>query len=380
MHRQTFFTLLCFMCLALMLCSCHNETAPKAVVELPVRISTVTKDDVPIYIETIGTVASPQTVLIKPQVGGEVVKAYVQQGQYVKKDDPLFQIDPRPYQAALDQAEATLIKDQSALEFANIRVKRYRDLTQKEFFAQVNYEQYVTEAEAARAQVLTSKALRDIAAINLIWTSILSPLDGKVSFYNIDPGNVVVANDTNFLIDIRQIDPIDVYFNINQSDFIAVQKARQTGELVFEAILPQHPDQPRTGSIYFIDNHIDTSTGTIAIRGKLPNADAFFWPGEFVMVQLKLHTEANALLIPQHALQVGQNGPFVYVYQQGSSTVQYRPVVKGAHFKDKIAITKGLQAGETVVTEGQLNLKPNVRVAIINDAGKGEAAPMQSSE
>lgn len=352
----------CSLCIALLcLSGCKSAPAPQEP-SYPITIGEAIQKDTPVFIETIGNIYTLSIVQVRPQVGGIVLKAYVDQGQYVKAGDPLFMIDPRPYQAQLDSAKGTLIRDQATLEFSQIRLIRYKDLVSKDYFAKINYEQFVTEAESAKGQVLIDVASVDLAEINLGWCTPLSPIDGKISQYNIYPGNLVIANDPNFLVDIRQIDPADVRFTVNQKDFVKVQEAMQKGLLKFEVILPQKTQQPRKGKIYFVDNHIDLTTGTILIKGTVPNADEFFWPGEFVRVRLELKVLPEAILVPEEAVQIGQAGPFVYVYNPETSRVKYRPVAKGEHSNNMIVIENGIAKGEKVVLKGQINLKPDAKV------------------
>lgn len=337
---------------------------------LPVTIGDVVVEDVPITIEVIGNVYSLQTVQVRPQVGGVVTEAYVKQGQYVKKGDPLYQIDPRPYQAALEQAKAALIKDIAALTFAELRVARYADLTKEDYFAKINYEQFQTDAQASKGQVLSDEANVALAELNLEWSKPVSPIDGKISQYLIDPGNIVIANDLNALTDIRQITPADIRFNVTQKDFVEVQKALKNGLLKFEAIMPQYPELPREGKIYFVDNHIDLNTGTVLLKGTVTNEDEMFWPGEFVRVRLYLRVEPNALLVSEEAVQIGQEGPFLYVYDPVTSKVEYRKVVKGEKWNRMFIIEDGIKPGEKVVLKGQVNLRPGSKVFIADASEK----------
>lgn len=354
-------TIFLFSFWTLLLFSCSNkpETLEQA---LPITIGEAVQKDVPIFIETIGNIYSLSVIEVRPQVGGIVLKSYVDQGQYVKAGDPLYLIDPRPYQATLDRANATLIRDQATLEFAQIRLVRYKDLVDKSYFAKVNYEQFTTDAESAKGQVLLDVADVALAELNVEWTTPRAPIDGKISQYNIYPGNLVIANDPNFLTDIRQIDPADVRFTINQKDFIRVQESMKNNLLKFEVFLPQKIQKPRKGKIYFIDNHIDLTTGTILVKGTVSNADEFFWPGEFVRVRLQLKVQPNATLVPSEAVQIGQDGQFVYIFNPETSTVTYRPVFTGETSGSLTVIQNGVDPGEKVVLTGQINLKPNSKV------------------
>jgi multidrug efflux system membrane fusion protein len=347
---------------------CSKTEEPEK--KYPIEVSDVIEKDVPIYIEAIGNSFALQTVQLRPQVGGIIVEANVKQGDYVKKGQQLYKIDPRPYQAAVDQAKAQLLKDTATLHLAEVTAKRYKQLAEKDFISKLNYEQYEVNVDSAKAQVLNDQAALEIADINLDWTSVLSPLDGKISQYNIDPGNLVIANDANALTDIRSITPADIRFYINQKDFIAVQEAMREGRLVFQTYLPQKSGQMRQGKIYFIDNHLDLNTGTILIKGTVPNEDEYFWPGEFVRVRLQLKVKPKALLVPQEAVQYGSDGTFLYVYNPQTSTVEYRHIQKGESVDKMYVIDKGINSGEKVVTKGQLNLRPKSKVYLSNVALK----------
>lgn len=237
-----------FSLMILCLTGCSKKNNLK---KYPVTVADVVEQDVPIYIESIGNVYSLQTVEIRPQVGGIIVEANVKQGQYVKQGQQLYKIDPRPYQAAYEQAKGTLLKDMAALELAEITAKRYKTLAEKDFISKLNYEQYQINVKTAQGQVLNDQAALELAKINLDWTTVLAPIDGKISQYNIDPGNLVVANDANALTDLRSITPADIRFYVKPKDYIAVQQAMKAGQLKFEVYMPQLPNNVRQGKIYF---------------------------------------------------------------------------------------------------------------------------------
>lgn len=365
MQLRTTIILKIFLYFVLAICPYGCSKSEKPEKKYPITLSGVVQRDVPIFIESIGNAYSLQTVEIRPQVGGIILEANVKQGQYVKKGDQLYKIDPRPFQAALEQAKGTLLKDMAALELAQITAKRYAILAEKDFISKLNYEQYTANVKSAEGQVLNDQALVEIAQINLGWCTVLAPIDGKISQYNIDPGNLVIANDANALTDLRSITPADIRFNVNQTDYIAVQQAMREGQLKFEVYLPQKPGNIRQGKIYFFDNHLDLNTGTILIKGTVPNEDEYFWPGEFVRVRLQLRMQPHALLVPEESIQYGQDGSFVYVYKPETSTVEYRPVVKGERVNKMFLIEKGVSPGEQVVTKGQVNLRPNAKVYLV---------------
>lgn len=358
--------LLSILAIIAILTACSPENQKMGEHPLPVEIGESTQADVPIFIESIGNVYSLQTVLIRPQVGGLITEIHVKQGDDVEKDQLLYTIDPRPYQAALDQAKANLIKDEATLKLAEITVERYQELVKQDYVSQLTFDQYKTSVDLGKAQVIIDKAQVELAEINLGYTSIRSPMDGRISQYNIDAGNVVVANDTNALTQVLQTNPADIHFSVTQKEFVQIRKAQQEGSFKFEVYLPEFPEEPRTGNIYFFDNHIDTNTGTILFKGAVPNEDVFFWPGEFVKVRLQLKIAKNAVLVPSAAIQIGQEGKFIYIYQPETSTVEYRLVETGQTFDERTLIEKGAVSGEQVVINGQINLRPNAKVILIS--------------
>lgn len=346
---------------------CHRDHPKPSQTVYPVDIGKAVERDVPIYIEAIGNVYSPQLVQIRPQVGGIIQEAYFKQGDYVKKGEPLYRIDPRPYQAALDKAKATLLKDQATVEYNEVRVKRYAELVKQDFISKLNYDQYKSELDTSKGQVLSDQADIVTAELNLEWCTPIAPITGKISLYNIYVGNLVIANDSSALTNIRQISPVDIRFTINQTDFIEVQTAKKKGQLKFEVLLPQDTQNPREGELYFTDNTLDLTTGTILLIGTVPNDDEFLWPGEFVRIRLQLRTHPKAVLVPEESVRMGQQGPFVYLYNPENSTVDYRLVKKGQKYGQLVMIEEGVAAGDSVVTLGQINLRPGAKVRIVTD-------------
>lgn len=377
--RKHLLILVAWIVMASALAGCGKKAEKPPEKSYPVTIGEAIQRDTPIFLEAIGNVFSLRTVEIRPQIAGFLLEANVGQGKVVKKGDLLYTIDPRPFQALLDQAKATLQKDEAALKLAKITVERYKDLVSKDYVSKLNFDQYTTNVELANAQILIDKAQVEQAEINLAYCYIHAPMDGKVSQYNVDPGNLVVAYDVNPLTSLRQITPADIRFNITQRDFISVQESMKNGPLKFEVYLPQDKAHPRQGEIYFYDNNIDLATGTILLKGTVPNEDEFFWPGEFVRVRLQLKVYPNAILVPEEAVQIGQNGPFVYIYKPETSTVEYHPVVKGDRVDKMILIEKGVKAGDKVVIKGQVNLRPGATVHVVEESAgkKSEEAPAE---
>jgi multidrug efflux system membrane fusion protein len=349
----------------LILSSCTKEEKKEQERQYPVTITEAIVQDVPIIIESIGNVYADQTVQIKSLVTGIVEKTFVAEGAIVKKGDALFQIDSRMYQALLDQAKGMLVKDEATLNIAKIFVDTYKTLVEKDYVAKLNFEQYVSNVQQAQGLVMVDKANIDSAALNLEWTTIYAPFDGKISQFNIDVGNLVVANSSQVLTTLNTLTPSDIRFYINQKDFLRLQQAIRDNTLIFEVILPQDPLNPREGTIYFVDNTLNLSTGTILIKGYVDNKDDFLWPGEFINVRLRLKTDPNAILVPLDAVKVGINGAYVFVYNEDSSTVEQRLVKKGESIDQMVVIQEGIKPIEKVVVRGQLNLKDGLKVKVV---------------
>lgn len=357
----------------LALVSCSKEERREVP---PVRVETakVIQKDVKNYIEAIGNVYETSIVQIRPQVQGILLKAYASQGDFVQKGDLLYEIDPRPYQAALDQAEANLTKNRAALELAQSTVKRYADVAAKDYISALTFEQYNSNVKSAAAQVETDTASVEIAQINLDYSKITSPIDGKISVYNIYPGNLVVVNDPTALTEIRQITPADIRFSIPQKDFQEIQNSQKgLDEIKLEVFLPYDNDRRFQGTLYFIDNHVDLQTGMILLKGLVPNEDKILWPGEFVRVRILTSTLENALVIPLSALQTGQKGKYVYVVRPDMS-VDLVYVTTGIQTDSEIVITTGLNPNDIIVTNGQLNLRNGSKVLISHTQSTEEQA------
>lgn len=353
-----------FIVVLMLMASC-SPTPPKPAPP-PVRVEVAHAEvkDIPLYVEAIGNVYEYSIVQIRPQVQGILLNAYASQGDFVKAGDLLYEIDSRSYKAILDQAKAALVKDQAAVEIAQSTLKRYGELVNKDFISKLTYEQYQTNLASAEAQVAIDKAAIESAQINFDYCKIFSPIEGKLSVFNIYPGNLVTVNDPNALTEIRQINPIEVRFSIPQRDFQELQKIQSSNNLKFEAFLPFEDNRKFEGEVFFVDNHVDLSTGTILIKGIIPNQEKILWPGEFVRVKVLLKMMPNTVVIPFAAIQTGQEGDYVYVVD-AEMTAKAVKVTVGEKIDDAIAIYSGLNANDVVVTNGQLNLGSGSKVIIV---------------
>jgi len=349
--------------LAVFSSGCSNEKSKKPVsAPLPVTISTAIQKTVPVQLRAIGNVQAYSTVTVKSKVGGELVGVHFTEGQYVKKGDLLFTIDPRPYEAALKQAEANLQRDLAKAKSALEDARRYESLIQRQVVSPQQYEKVRSDADALEATVLADRAALENARIQLDYCSIRSPINGRTGSLIIKQGNIIKADDINLVI-INQITPIDVAFSIPEQFLSEIKKYMALGKLQVEALVPMNEEKPEKGVITFIDNAVDSNTGTIRLKGTFANRERKLWPGQFVNVVLTLTTEPNAIVVPSQAIQTGQEGQYVFVVKQ-DLTVESRPVVAGRTIDTETVIHKGLNVDEKVVTDGQLRLYPGAKVEI----------------
>jgi membrane fusion protein, multidrug efflux system len=314
----------------------------------PVTVAKVVKKDVPLYLDEIGTCAAYETVQVQAQVSGVIITRDFQDGSDVKKGDLLFRIDPRPFQATLDQAKAQAELDQ-------VTLKRQEDLRNRKVISQQDYDTAVANAQK-------SQAAAEAAQVNLDWCYIKSPINGRIGLRNVDVGNLVGPS-TSPLVTIQGLDPIYTDFTVSENDLPLVRKYLGGANLKVETYLPDGSITPRLGDLYFIDNAVQPGSGTVKARGVTPNPDRALWPSEFVRVRFILDVLKNAVLVPSQAVQVSQSGPFVFVVK-ADNTVDLRPVKPGQRQEgDLTVIESGVKPDETVVVTGQLALAPGAKVA-----------------
>jgi len=330
----------------------------------PVTVATAIQKDVPVQIYAIGNVEAYATVQVKAQVGGELVKVYFKEGEFVRKGDPLFLIDPRPYEASLQQAESNLARDTAQAKNADMEARRYADLLKEGVIAQEQYDQRQTNAAALNAGVEADKAAVENVRLQLEYCSIRSPLDGRTGDLKVDRGNIVKANDIPLVV-ITQITPIYVSFSMPEKEFPEIKKYMASGELKVEVRIPESGIKPVTGEVAFVDNAVNTETGTILLKAVFPNGDTTLWPGQFVNVVLTLTTMPNAVLVPSQAVQVGQIGPHLFIVKP-DHTANLVTVVVGRTYNGETVVEKGVSPGDTVVTDGQLQLLSGKKVEIKN--------------
>jgi membrane fusion protein, multidrug efflux system len=384
---------------------------------VPVVVATVEQKVIPLQVLAIGNVQAYTTVAIKSQIAGQIMHVHFKEGQDVKQGDLLFRIDPRPIEAGLRQAEANVARDRAQLqqaaasleqkraevqqaeanlerdlaqmENARVQEKRYRSLADQDLVAREQYDQVKTNSSAmqatvqadraaienakastqaaaatvenARAVIAADQALVDNARLQLEYTTIRAPMDGRTGNIAVQAGNVVKANEDPVLVTISQVRPIYVSFAVPEQHLTAIKTYRATGTLKLEAMI-DGGRRTVVGEVTFVNSTVDPTTGTIQLKATFPNADNALWPGQFVDVALTLTTE-NAIVVPAQAVQAGQRGSFVFVVKP-DRTVESRPVKPGRRLAREMVIEDGVRPGERVVTDGQLRLLPGSRVEI----------------
>ena len=353
--------------------ACGNNTPQGGPPPVPVTVAKVERATVPFEVSSIGTVEAYKTVAVNSRVGGELVEVFFEEGRFVKAGDPLFQIDPAPYRAALEGSRAALARDSVRAWNAEETVKRYAELIEKEYVTRSQYDQMFADAEALKATVRADRADLEDARLSLGYCQIHSPLAGRTGRLLVHQGNIVKANSDNPLLVIHQIEPVFVRFTIPEQYLTEILAAGGQGKLQVSAVVPGQENAPRTGTLDFVDNVVDESTGTIALKAVFPNQDRLLWPGQFINVSLVLRQIENAVVAPSQAVQTGQDGEFVFVVG-ADGTVQSRPVEVTYSHGQQSVIGRGLESGETVVTDGHLRLYPGARVDIKAGLGTTEAA------
>ncbi len=343
-------------------CKGGKSQPPKGQV-VPVAAANVIQKTVPVQIRAIGNVEAYSTVSVKSQIGGILTRVHFREGQDVKKGDLLFTIDPRPYEAALKQAESNLAKDIAQLENAREEVRRYAELVKKGYIAQQQYDQIRTNAATFEATVNADKAIVENAHLQLKYCYIYSPITGRTGNLFDKEGNLIKANADNPIVIVNQIQPIYVTFSVPEQYIPEIKKYMSNGEIIVQAFITKDENNPEEGILTFVDNTVDVSTGTIKMKGTFANREKHLWPGQFVDVVLTLTTQPNAVVVPSSAIQAGQKGQYVFVIKNDLS-VEDRIITVGRILNSETVIEKGLQAGERVVTDGQLRLVPGAKVEI----------------
>ena len=418
-----------FSAILLVSCTGDNKTREKPPLPIPVTVTTAIQKDVPVQLRVIGKVEPYSAVAIRSLVEGQLWKVHFKEGQDVQKDNLLLSIDPRPFEAALRQAEANLERDQALARQAEANLtrdlaqvtqaeanlaknlaqaknaeeqaKRYAILAEKGYVAKEQYDQVRTNWESlaaavqadkaaietaqatlqankaalenARAVVRASGAAVENSRIQLGYCSILAPLDGRTGSLLVQPGNIIKANDVPIVV-INQVTPIYVAFAVPEQNLPEIKKHMKVDTLKTEAVIPGDEKPPEQGILTFVDNAVDTATGTIKLKGTFENQEKRLWPGQFVNVILTLTTRPKAILVPSQAIQTGQEGQYVFVVKP-DFTVESRAVAVDQTLDNLSVVAKGIQPGETVVTDGHLRLVPGGKVEVKKESGERGKIP-----
>lgn len=357
---------------ALSACGGGGSATPRALPPVPVMVARAEQRTMPLTVRAVGHVESIATVAVRPRVGGELQKVHFEEGQAVAKDQVLFTIDPRPYQAALREAEARLVRDQALLRKSEADLVRYADLVKRDFVTREQFDLITATVESMRATVAADQAAVDSARLQLDYCTVAAPVGGRTGSLLFKAGNLVKANDDKALVTINQTRPIYVSFAVPAENLPSVRGKAGDG-LRVNAFLPAENGTPETGTLAVIDNQVDTATGTVALKAVFPNGEERLWPGQFVDVELLLEQQQGRVVVPAAAVQTSQQGSFVYVVGDGGAA-ELRPVQVARQDEHDAVIDTGVQAGETVVTDGQLRLVPGARVEVKERIGSATGA------
>ena len=330
---------------------------------VPVTIDKVTQRAVPLQISAVGTAEAYSTVQVHAQITGELTSVNFKEGDDVRQGQVLFTLDKRPLDSAVQQAQANLDRDVAQAANARAQLTRYQDLAQRGIATREQLDQQSTNATALDATVAADRAALDNAKVQLQYATISAPISGRTGALQVHAGNLVRANDTTPLVTINQLVPIYVTFGIPEAQLGEFKRYMGAGSLRVEANQPNSTSQPASGRISFVDNQVDPTTGQIKIKGEFANTDRRLWPGEFLNIAVTLTTEPNATVVPTAAVQTGQQGEYVFVVK-ADQTAELRPVqVERVSGNDSV-IKSGVKPGETIVTDGQLNLVPGSRITV----------------
>lgn len=347
----------------------------------PVVAATAQMADVPLYVDEIGKCDASATVLIQPQISGEIVEVHFQDGAEVAKGDLLFTLDPRPYEAALAKAKASLEQNRAKAAYDNAQLQRNKELQRSKAIALQALDSAVSNARVSQAAVAADEAEVKVAELNLEYCTIRSPISGRTSKRRVDAGNVVEANKTQLLL-IQQQDPIYVGFTVAEGSLPKVRHYLDAGTLKVEAAFADDAQTKRAGHFDFLDSGVQGETGTVWMRAVVNNDDRLFWPGQFVNVRLLLDTLKGAVLVPAEAVQVSKKGPYVFVIK-ADSTVELRSVEPGQRQGENVVVKSGVAVGERVVVTGHVTLSPGAKVRIVDRSGAalpgGPEAPASAS-
>jgi len=357
---------------AVVLAACSREKAQHVAPPAPVTVTKAAAKDMPVVLNAVGSVEPINSVSVKSLIDGQILESRVKDGDDVKQNQLLFRIDPRPAEAALKQAQAAQAKDEATLAQARSQVKRYAAIADKGYISADQMEQYRTNADAAAAAVKVDQANVAAAKVTLGYTEIHSPIAGRIGRILIQPGNLVKANDTNALVVINQIEPIYVNFALPGAQLGLVLVAQNASPLAVQATVTGVP-KPVDGKVAFVDNAVDTTTGTVKLRASFGNPEHLLWPGQLVTVNLTLGVDKNAVVVPDRVVQNGPDGTYVFVVKADQHAEQ-RKVDVQRMIDNQAVIGKGLAAGETVVLDGQSRVEDGAVLKVTEDGTSGKVA------
>jgi multidrug efflux system membrane fusion protein len=341
-----------------------QQAAPPTRPPASVTVGKVTQKTMPVEVVAVGNVEAISTISIRAQVAGEVQEVHFKEGDFVAKGQVLLTIDPRPYEAALAQAKAALARDKATGVYNRAQAQRYKTLFEQGVVPAEQVDSYASAADASDAVLNADEAAVKTAELNVEYCTINSPIDGRTGAIMVKPGNLVKVADVPIVI-INQVNPVYVNFGVPQQFWPDIKEHVDRGALHVMATIPQDPGHPIQGTLTFVDNTVDTTTGTIHLRGTFENPQDRLWPGLYVNILLTLSQQPNATVVPAHAIITTQQGSYVYVVK-ANNTVEQRTVVPSRTINDDTVVDKGLQPGETIVTDGQVNLVPGAQVEAKN--------------
>ncbi len=355
------------------LCGCSGKSAgtekqARANVVVPVLVAQADAKDVPVELRNIGNVEAYSTVNVRSQITGQIVQVHFQEGQEVKAGDLLLTIDPRPAQGALRHAQADLKRDEAQLVSVRLDYERVKKLFESSIGSRDDYDKAEAALHSLEATILGDQSAISNATLNVEFTSIRSRIDGRTGNLLVKEGNIVKAPDDS-LLTVNQVRPIYVTFSVPEQDLPAIRRRMKEAALPVEVEVPGDSARRERGELTFIDNSVDSATGRIKLKATFQNSDNSLWPGQFAQTTLTVSILTNAVIVPSQAIQSSQSGDFVFVVKS-DTTVQKRPIVAGLSRGRTTVITTGVQAGETVVTDGQLRLVEGARVSVQKGSGQ----------
>jgi membrane fusion protein, multidrug efflux system len=337
---------------------------PAAVLTPPpknVLVTEVRTMDVPVQIHEFGRASSPENVNVQPQVSGRIMEAHFVEGQEVKKGDLLFVIDPRPFEASLEQSQGQMKADQAQLELNRRNLQRDQQMGQGRFVSVQQIDTDSAQVQIYEGAIVKDQAAIDQAKLNLEYCYVRSPIDGRTGRRLVDPGNFVTTGGLP-LVNIQRQDPVYVDFTISENDLARLRRNMAEGNaLTVAAVVPSSPDLVETGTLSFLDNSVSTQSGTAMLRATIPNKERHLWPGQYVNVTLTLQVLKDALVVPSQTVQIGGKGSYLFTVGP-DNTVEQRPVTQGVRYQDLVVVSQGVKAGETVVVEGQIALANGMKV------------------